>query len=119
MNNIKKIDTEVTLSDLRLLGRQGHATARLFDGTTLQLRPNEAVREQMAYISGEKVPVLVAYDYPKIYGQIRTIKRGDVIVARRARFGDATILRLTGQGFVRPDSKSTKKIASVSRYKRG
>lgn len=113
MNNIKRPDTEVTISDLRLLGKQGNATARLFDGTTLHLRPKEAVKEQMGYVAGKKVPVLVAYDYTKIYANIRTIKRGDVLIARRTKFGNENILRLTGQGFVRPNVKSTKKYGKM------
>ncbi|MGT2755769.1 hypothetical protein [Streptococcus ovuberis] len=106
MSEIKRIDTEMTISDLRLLGRQGNATARLDDGTTLLLKPDRPLKPQMAYVAGELLEVMVPYSYIDIYSQIRTVKRGDVLIARRSKFGDRTILRLTGQGFVRPPRKS-------------
>ena len=44
-------------------------------------------------------------DYSKIYRDIRTIKRGDVLVARRIKQGNKLILQLTGKGYHRPNGK--------------
>lgn len=106
MNDIKITDTEVKLSDLTYLGRQGNVTARLDDGSTVTLIAEGAIKVQTGYINGEKVPVQVLYSYRDLYAQIRTIKRGSTIVARRTKFGSSTVLRLTGQGYFRPKRKN-------------
>ncbi len=41
-------------------------------------------------------------EYSKIYKEIRTIKRGDVLVARRIKQGNTNRLLLTGKGYHRP-----------------
>lgn len=112
MNEIKMIDTEVKLSDLRRLGRQGYVTLRLNDGSTLELTPSEALKAQTGYINGEKMTVKVIHSHRDIYPAIRTIMRDGVLIARRVKFGDRTILRLTGQGYTRPQRKQDKKGVS-------
>lgn len=105
MNEIKMIDTEMRLSDLTALGRQGQATARLEDGSTIELHPRFGTKEAWAYINGEKQLVKIICPYHEIYSQIRTVKRGDVLVARREHFGERTLLKLTGKGYARPQKK--------------
>lgn len=101
MDEIKNTN-EVTLSDLRQLGKAGGATARLDNGDELTLRPRFGTVRRQGYINGVLQPVDVRQDYAAIYSQIRTIKQGDVLVARREKQGKRTILKLTGKGYRRP-----------------
>lgn len=102
MDEIKNT-TEVTLSDLRELGKAGGATARLENGEDVTLRPRFGTVKREGYINGSLQLVDVRVDYPAIYSQIRTIKRGNVLVARREKKGKSTLLKLTGKGYRRPN----------------
>ena len=42
----------VRLKDLKVLGKQGGATARLEDGTDLILKPDYAVKQARGYVDG-------------------------------------------------------------------
>lgn len=98
-----KMTTEVTLSDLRELGKSGGVTARLDTGEEVTLRPKFGTIKRQAYINGDLQLVDVRVDYPAIYAQIRTIMRDRVLVARKERRGKTTVLRLTGKGYQRPN----------------
>lgn len=102
MNQIKR-ETEVTIADLRSLGRQGGVTARLVDGRTVKLYPRFGTISQKGYIAGILEEVEVMYDYPSLYSQIRTILSNGVLVARREGTGKKSVLRLTGKGYQRKE----------------
>ncbi|MGT2963968.1 hypothetical protein [Streptococcus acidominimus] len=102
MNQIKR-DTEVTLADLRALGRQGGVTARLIDGSIVTLHPQFGTMLRKGYIAGRLEEVEVVYDYPGLYSQIRTILSNGVLVARREGIGNRSVLRLTGKGYKRKE----------------
>lgn len=103
MNQVKNQSqvNEVTLEDLRRLGRQGGVTARLDDGSTVLLRARFGTVKRKGYIAGTLTDVDVIVDYAKIYSQIRTIKFKDILIARRMGQGKASRLLLTGQGYHR------------------
>ncbi|WP_019779608.1 hypothetical protein [Streptococcus sobrinus] len=102
MNEIKKaFDTEVSISDLRQLGKSGNATARLDSGEIVDLKPKYGLRKKTALIDDQEVEVQVIDYYPKIYKHIRTIKRRNLIIARKVRRGNQFILQLTGKGYHR------------------
>ena len=69
-------ETTVRLKDLKNLGKQGGATARLEDGTDLILKPDYAVKLARGYVDGILRDVEFHLSYKKVYDQIRTIKRG-------------------------------------------
>ncbi|HEL1582929.1 hypothetical protein [Streptococcus suis] len=98
-NNINQ--SEVTLSDLRQLGRQGGATARLDDGSDMTLRSDFGTVVRKAYIGGEVKVVDLIMNYPKIYPHIRTIARDGILIARRERVATKQVLKLTGRGYSR------------------
>lgn len=75
----------VRLRDLKNLGKQGGATARLEDGTDLILKPDYAVKQARGYVDGILRDVEFHLPYKKVYDQIRTIKKGSHIVARKVR----------------------------------
>lgn len=102
MDEIKNT-REVTLSDLRALGKAGGATARLENGEDVVLRPRFGTVKREGYINGTLQLVDVKVDYPAIYAKIRTIKRNNVLVARREKQGHNTALCLTGKGYRRPN----------------
>lgn len=89
----------VRLRDLRNLGKQGGATARLEDGTELSLKPDYAVKQAKGYVDGIPRDVEFHLSYPSIYDQIRTIKKDGHLVARRMRCPSGSELRLTGKGY--------------------
>lgn len=98
----------VRLRDLRNLGKQGGATARLDDGTDIILKPDYAVKQARGYVDGVLRDVEFHLRYKSIYDRIRTIKRDGHIVARKVRSSSKVELRLTGKGY-RPYSPQTPK----------
>lgn len=104
MNQIKST-SEVTLTDLRRLGLQGDATARLASGEEMKLTSKYGLIPKNGYVAGKLQTVEMIVEYSKIYRDIRTIKRGDILVARRIKQGNKTILQLTGKGYHRPSVK--------------
>ncbi|MBY5034216.1 hypothetical protein [Streptococcus dysgalactiae] len=89
----------VRLRDLRNLGKQGGATARLDDGTELSLKPDYAIKQAKGYVDGVARDVEFHLSYPSIYDQIRTIKKDGHLVARKLRSPSGFTLRLTGKGY--------------------
>lgn len=102
MNGIKKTDTEVTVSDLKTLGRQGGVTARLDSGEVVELKAKYATRKRRAIVAGQESEVEMITYYPDIYQQIRTVKRRNILIARKVKQNHTTILQLTGKGYHRP-----------------
>lgn len=92
-------ETRVRLRDLKNLGKQGGATARLEDGTDLILKPDYAVKQAKGYVEGILRDVEFHLPYKKIYEQIRTIKKDAHIVARKVKTPSGMELRLTGKGY--------------------
>lgn len=78
MNQIKST-SEVTLTDLRRLGLQGDATARLASGEEMKLTSKYGLIPKTGYVAGKLQTVEMIADYSKIYRDIRTIKRGDIL----------------------------------------
>ena len=99
MNEIK--NNECNIKDLRILGRQGGATARLVSGEEVELTSKYALVERRGYVEGELKTVSVIHDYVDIYNQIRTIMRNHILIARRVRRGNKSVLLLTGKGYHR------------------
>lgn len=93
----------VRLRDLRNLGKQGGATARLDDGTELSLKPDYAIKQAKGYVDGVARDVEFRLSYKSIYSQIRTIKKAGQLVARKVRSPSGAELRLTGKGY-KPDT---------------
>ncbi|MCK4023922.1 hypothetical protein HCC60_07735 [Streptococcus suis] len=106
MNQIKKHQVnEVSLADLRQLGRQGGVTARLEDGSIVTLRPKFGTKKEKGYIAGKLEDVELVINYPKLYPQIRTIKSSNgILVARKQQVGQQTKLVLTGKGYKKPSN---------------
>ncbi|MEY8463407.1 hypothetical protein [Streptococcus merionis] len=65
----------VHLRDLRSLGKQGGATARLDDGIGLILKPNDAVKQARGYVDGVLRDVEFHLPYKNSYDRSRTIKK--------------------------------------------
>ncbi|ESR10538.1 hypothetical protein DIX59_10030 [Streptococcus iniae] len=101
MNEIKNDINKVTISDLKEMGKQGGATARLESGETVTLRKNYGTIKRPILIENRKVLGDVIVRYVDIYEQIRTVKRNNLLVARRVRQGKVTSLKLTGIGYNR------------------
>ena len=99
-------ETTVRLRDLKNLGKQGGATARLEDGTDLILKPDYAVKQARGYVDGILRDVEFHLPYKKVYDQIRTIKKGSRIVARKVRSPSGVELRLTGKGYKPKNTKN-------------
>ena len=93
--------TTVRLRDLKSLGKQGGATARLEDGTDLILKPDYAVKQARGYVDGVLRDVEFHLPYKKVYDQIRTIKRDAQVIARKVKTPSGMELRLTGRGYNR------------------
>ena len=89
----------VRLKDLKVLGKQGGATARLEDGTDLILQPDYAVKQARGYVDGLLRDVEFHLPYKKVYDQIRTIKRDAQVIARKVKTPSGMELRLTGKGY--------------------
>lgn len=99
----------VRLRDLRNLGVQGGATARLEDGTDLILKPDYAVKRARGYVDGIPRDVEFHLPYKSIYDHIRTIKKDGHLVARKVRSPSGVVLRLTGKGY-KPEKRKGKKV---------
>lgn len=94
--------TTVTLKDLNYLGKYGGSTARLDDGTEVKLCEHYASKRTEGYVDGKLREVELRLRYKDIYKQIRTIKKGHQLVARKERSPQGYQLRLTGEGYHRP-----------------
>lgn len=92
---------EVTLKDLRELGKLGGATARLIDGQEMILEENYGLIRRTGIVLGKVKPVETIERYVSIYSSIRTIKWNNLIIARRVVRGGKSILELTGKGYKR------------------
>lgn len=92
---------EVTLKDLRELGKLGGATARLIAGQEMILEENYGLIRRTGIVLGKVKPVETIERYVSIYSSIRTIKWNNLIVARRVVRGGKSILELTGKGYKR------------------
>jgi hypothetical protein len=92
-NDIKS----VTISDLKKMGKHGDATARLDSGEEIVLGPKYATQRRIGIIAGQvqEVDLIIPYT-AQLISQIRTIKVGPILVARKQR---KTVLQLTGQGY--------------------
>ena len=102
-------ETTVRLRDLKNLGKQGGATARLEDGTDLILKPDYAVKQARGYVDGVLKDVEFHLPYKKVYDQIRTIKRDAQVIARKVKTPSGMELRLTGKGY-NPQNKEKEKL---------
>ncbi|HEM3069608.1 hypothetical protein ACJBPS_03005 [Streptococcus suis] len=98
MNEIRP-DREMTLSDLRKLGGQGNVTAYLLTGEIVTLRSDCGTTPKRAIVDGE----LKMVEEVILYRQIRTVQRDHILIARRERYNNQSILRLTGKGYHRPN----------------
>lgn len=67
MNQIKISSSEVTLTDLRRLGREGDATARLENGEEVKLISKYGLISRKGYINGKLELVEMVVDYASIY----------------------------------------------------
>ncbi len=74
----------VSLADLRNLGLHGGATAHLDDGTKVTLKRQFCTETRQGYIDGKLRDVEYILYYPKVYPKIRTIKRDNVLIARKS-----------------------------------
>lgn len=90
---------KMTINDLKVLGLQGGATAYLDDGTKVTLKRQFGTIDRKGLVNDELVDVEMIVGYSKIYGNIRTIKRHDVLIARRSP--QKKTLLLTGKGYRR------------------
>lgn len=95
-NDIKS----VTISDLKKMGKHGRATARLDSGEEIILGPKYATQRRSGIIAGQvqEVDLIIPYTV-RLISQIRTIKVGPVLVARKMKQQRKTSLQLTGQGY--------------------
>lgn len=95
-NDIKS----VTISDLKKMGKNGGATARLDSGEEISLGPKYATQRRSGIIAGQvrEVDLIIPYT-AQLISQIRTIKVGPVLVARKLKQQRKTSLQLTGQGY--------------------
>lgn len=92
-NDVKSVST----SDLKKMGKHGDATARLDSGEEIVLGPKYATQRRIGIIAGQvqEVDLIIPYT-AQLISQIRTIKVGTILVARKQR---KTALQLTGQGY--------------------
>lgn len=102
MSELKQPSQEVTIKDLRILGRQGGATAYLVDGQEMILDAAYGLIRRQGIVFGEMQTVEIIEQYTTIYSKIRTIKRDDIVIARRVQRGNKSVLLLTGKGYKRP-----------------
>lgn len=102
MDGIKKDIREVTISDLKEMGKQGGVTARLDSGQTVTLRKDYGTIKGQVIINNKKTIGNIIVNYSDFYQQIRTLKRNHLLIARRVRHGEKTMLKLTGKGYNRP-----------------
>lgn len=102
MSELKQPSQEVIIKDLRILGRQGGATAYLVDGQEMILDAAYGLIRRQGIVFGEMQTVEIIEQYTTIYSKIRTIKRDDIVIARRVQRGNKSVLLLTGKGYKRP-----------------
>ena len=95
-NDIKS----VTISDLKKMGKYGRATARFDSGEEIILGPKYATQRRSGIIAGQvqEVDLIIPYT-AQLISQIRTIKVGPVLVARKMKQQRKTSRLLTGQGY--------------------
>lgn len=91
----------VTIKDLRNIGKLGGATARLLDGTDMELLENYGVVRREGVVFGKLETVEVVERYNSVYKKIRTIKWNGIIIARLVKRGNLELLELTGNGYKR------------------
>lgn len=103
-----KINNEVTISDLKKLGRSGGVTGRLNNGEIITLKANYATRQRLAIVAGQEMEVELIDYYSDIYKEIRTLKRDHLLIARRVKIAGQSILKLTGMGYNKPKNKKLK-----------
>ncbi|WP_455679287.1 hypothetical protein [Streptococcus sp.] len=104
MSNLLQVSDKpfLTLSDLRLLGRQGEAIAYLDDGRQVIIKPKFAVVQKKRTINGKIT--IVGEDilrFHEIYSAIKFIKRKHFIIAERIKRNGKYVLILTGRGYHR------------------
>lgn len=106
-NLLKNFDRpEVTLSDLRLLGRQGEAIAYLDDGRQAVIKPKFAVVQRKRQINGKLT--VIGEDilrFHEMYSAIISIQRKHFIIAERINRNGDNLLVLTGVGYHRQRNK--------------
>lgn len=103
MSELKQqLSQEVTIKDLRILGKQGGATAYLTNGQEMILDRSYGLIRRQGIVFGELQTVEMIEQYTAIYAKIRTIKRDDIVIARRVQRGNKSILLFTGKGYTRP-----------------
>ncbi|MGT2906534.1 hypothetical protein [Streptococcus dentiloxodontae] len=100
MNEMKN-HSEVTISDLKQLGRTGNATAHLDTGETLYLKAKHGTVQRKGVLEGKVKLLEVVMPYDKVYRHIRTIQRDHVLIARRIKCLGEPYLQLTGRGYHR------------------
>lgn len=92
----------LTLSDLRLLGRQGGAIAYLDDGRQAVIKPKFAVVQRKRQINGKLT--IIGEDilrFHEMYSAIISIKRKHFSIAERIKRNEESVLVLTGTGYHR------------------
>lgn len=111
MSNLLKVSDKpiLTLSDLRLLGRQGEAIAYLDDGRQAIIKPKFAVVQQKRAVNGKII--VIGEDilrFHEMYSAIISIKRKHFIIAERIKRSGENVLALTGKGYHRKKDKVKK-----------
>ncbi|EPV85747.1 hypothetical protein SAG0007_09260 [Streptococcus agalactiae FSL C1-487] len=104
MSNLLQISDKpfLTLSDLRLLGRQGEAIAYLDDGRQVIIKPKFAIVQRKRTINGKiKIVGEDILRFHEIYSAIKFIKRKHFIIAERIKRNGKYVLVLTGRGYHR------------------
>ncbi|GAK31322.1 hypothetical protein WOSG25_090190 [Weissella oryzae SG25] len=75
---------ELKLNDLREIGREKNATAKLTTGQIGELRKDGLyITHSHAYIDGQFGEVKLRRNYKDAYPLIKTIKRGRALIAER------------------------------------
>lgn len=95
----------VRLKDLRMLGKQGGATARLDNGSDVFIKDGYVSKIVKGYVDGILKDVELRFSYNKVYEDIRTIKKDGFLVARKVKTIEGYQLQLTGKGYHRTKSR--------------
>lgn len=111
MNKFEDIaNNHVCIRDLKQLGREGGAYAYLDSGDIMVLRPKYGTITRKGYVAGNPMNVELKVEYKDVFSAIRTIDRNRILIAKRYRSQETTVLRLTGYGYHRTrDKKGDKK----------
>ncbi|HFR5317310.1 TPA: hypothetical protein ACHW0W_000689 [Streptococcus equi subsp. zooepidemicus] len=100
-NNTVLHRSEMTLSDLRRLGRQGGAVLILEDGRHAQIRPRYASikshRRQDSRLNSQESIL----SFHVVYSAITAVKRKHLVIAERIKRNGKNQLVLTGIGYHR------------------